>query len=121
MTVAGPNDSAVMVSHTAYVVALPAPGGGMTALNLATGTRRPVSPATPAWCEPLVFYKAQPEVSFGGVTSDTRFGQRALEPCQASGHSAAVPPAVPGFIGTVAGGFTVWSEPSAVVAAPTSP
>jgi hypothetical protein len=106
----------------AYAVALPAPSGGMTAVNLATGARRPVSPATPAWCQPLVTYHAQPEFSLGGgVTSDTHVGQSALEPCQASGHSAAVPPAVPGFVGAAAGGFTVWSEPSAVVAAPTSP
>jgi hypothetical protein len=106
----------------ADVAALPAPGGGMTAVNLATGARRPISPATPAWCESPVTYRAQPEFSVGGgVTSDIHAGQNAFEPCQASGHSAPVPPAVPGFVGAVADGFTVWSEPSAVVAAPTNP
>lgn len=62
----------------AHVVALPAPGGGMTAVNLATGTRRPVSPATSAWCKSPVTYQAQPHSLLSASTNSSP------RPCSAS-------------------------------------
>jgi hypothetical protein len=71
-----------------------------------------------------ITYKTQvgyqtPNSTHGGYV---RIGQEAIEPCEASGVSAAaIPRTVPGFVGTVIGGLTVWSESSKVAAAPTSP
>jgi outer membrane protein assembly factor BamB len=111
----------------AYVVVLPAPGGGTVALNLATGAHRPVPPGSSGpsgaagWCQSAIFYKAH--VGYQGSNGPReydRVGQAAVEPCQTAGASAATPQTVPGFVGTVVGGLTVWSESSEVAAAPTS-
>ncbi len=108
------------------VVALPAPGGGMIALNLVTGTHRPVpAGALPAgavsWCQSPVNYTTQVGWSYpNGPTQYVRIGQSALKPCLASGASAPIPKTVPGFVGTVVDGLSVWSGPSEVAAVPTS-
>jgi outer membrane protein assembly factor BamB len=106
-----------------HVVVLPAPGGGQVALDLATGAHRPGLPGSPGgvgWCEATITYTTQVGYqSSNGQLGYKRVGQEAIKPCQASGTSAATPQTVPGFVGTIVGGLTVWSEPSEVAAAPT--
>jgi hypothetical protein len=104
-----------------YVVALPAPGGGMVALDLTTGIPKPIARGTGAWCQSWTIYKTQ-VVGYRpakGKPVYDRVGQPAIQACQASGAPAATPRSVPGFVGAVTGGLTVWSEPAKVVAAPT--
>jgi len=108
-----------------YVVALPAPGGGMVALDLATGAHSPVPARAVAWCQPAVTYTAQ--VGWRDLNGQARYiraGQPALQPCRATGATVATPKTVPGFVGTFVGtvvnGLTAWSESSRVVAAPLS-
>jgi hypothetical protein len=107
-----------------HVVVLPAPGGGKVALDLATGAHKPVPPRSPGgvdWCGSTITYKTQVGYpSSNGKLTYKRVGQEAIKPCKASGASAAIPQTVPGFVGTVVGGLTVWSESSEVAAAPTS-
>jgi len=106
-----------------HVVVLPAPGGGKVALDLATGAHRPVPPrssAGVAWCGSTITYKTQVGYPSNGKLTYKRVGQQAIKSCKASGASAATPQTAPGFVGTVVGGLTVWSESSEVAAAPTS-
>ena len=105
----------------ANVVVLPAPGGGMVAVNLVTGAHKPDQIGAAAWCQAPIIYKTQVKYIYHtGSASYGRIGQEAIKPCKASGAPAVPPPTVPGFVGTVVGGFTVWGESSEVVAAPTS-
>jgi outer membrane protein assembly factor BamB len=105
-----------------YVVALPSPGGGMVALNLATGARSPVAAGAVAWCQSTVGYKTQ--VGWRTLTTSAlqyvRVGQQAIKPCRASGAPVAVPKTVPAFVGAVVDGLAVWSGPHDVTAAPVS-
>jgi PQQ-like domain len=107
-----------------HVVVLPAPGGGKVALDLATGAHRPVAPRSSGgvgWCGSTITYRTQVGYpSSNGKLTYRRLGQAAIKPCKASGASAATPQTAPGFVGTVVGGLTVWSESSEVAAAPTS-
>lgn len=104
------------------MVALPAPAGGMVALNLATGTHSSVPAGAAGWCEAPVTYTTQvgyPSQNGNGSAGYERVGQEAIRPCQASGASIAAPATVPGFVGTDVDGLTAWSESSEVSAAPT--
>lgn len=105
-----------------HLVALPASGGGTVAVNLATGAHSPVPPGAVGWCRSLITYKTQVGYPIpNGQPDYERIGQEAIKPCQAAlGSSSATPQTVPGFVGTVVGGLTVWSESSRVAAAPTS-
>lgn len=103
-----------------YVVVLPARGGGRVALNLVTGAHSPVPAGAVGWCQSLITYKTPVGYpAANGQSAYLRVGQEAISPCRASGARAAAPRTVPGFVGTVAVGLTVWSESSEVVAAPT--
>ena len=113
-----------------HEVVLPAPGGGTVALDLASGAHSPVPPGSSGpsggagWCVSTITYKTQVGYQTPNSTPGdyVRIGQEAIGPCEASGVSAAaIPRTVPGFVGTVIGGLTVWSESSKVAAAPTSP
>ena len=103
-----------------YMVALPAPSGGTVALNLATGAHRPLLPGAVGWCQSVIIYKTQVGWDTNGKIQYARLGQQAIKPCRVSGTPVAIPQTVPGFVGTVVGGLTVWSESSEVAAAPTS-
>jgi len=105
-----------------YVAIVPAPGGSTAALNLTTGARSPVPAGAVAWCLSYAVFKTQVgyAASRNGPLSYERLTQEMIEPCHASGASVAVPRTVPGFVGTVVDGLTVWSESSEVAAAPTS-
>jgi outer membrane protein assembly factor BamB len=104
-----------------YVVALPSPGGGTVAVNLATGTRSPVAAGAVAWCQSIVTYKTQlGRPGLNGKTQYLRIGQQAIKPCRVSGAPVATPKTVPGFVGILVDGLTVWSGPDKVAAAPTS-
>lgn len=103
----------------ANVVVLPAPGGGMVALNLATGARSPAQAGTVTWCQAPVLFKTQVKYPVGAAGYE-RISQEMIKPCRASGASVAAPRAVAGFVGTVVDGLTVWGESSEVAAAPTS-
>jgi outer membrane protein assembly factor BamB len=105
-----------------YLVALPASGGGTVAVNLATGAHSLVPAGAVGWCRSLITYQTQVGYPIpNGPPDYERIGQEAIKPCQAaSGSSSATPQTVPGFVGAVVGGLTVWSESSKVAAAPTS-
>ena len=104
-----------------YVVALPSPSGATVALNLATGTLTLVRAGAVAWCQSLVTFKTQ--VGWPGLTGKIQYvhlGQQATQPCRVSGAPVAIPTTVPGFVGPVIDGLTVWSEQHKVAAAPAS-
>jgi hypothetical protein len=103
------------------VVALPATsGGGMVALNLATGKAAPVSPTAAGWCGSSVQYKTKvPYPKPGGGSLYERSAFSGYEPCDASGDSAAFPAKVPSFAGVTVDGLTVTSDSSEVAATPT--
>jgi hypothetical protein len=103
-----------------YVVALPGPGGSTVALNLATGAHRPVPAGAVAWCQAIAVYTTLVPYPTVRGADYKRISGGLTKPCQPSGAAAAVPKTVPGYAGTDVDGLTVWSEPSEVVAAPTS-
>lgn len=99
---------------------LPAPGSGTIALDLSTGTHSQVPSGAVAWCQSVISYTTQVAFPSGNGAPDyNRVGQEAIQPCQASGASAHTPPVVPGFVGSVMDGLTIWSESSQVTAVPT--
>lgn len=100
---------------------LPTRGGGSTLLNLITGAQSPVPNGTVAWCQSQISYTTQVAYPIGNGQLDyKRVGQEAIQPCRDSGTPAPTPDVVPGFVGTVEGGLTIWSESTGVVGAPTS-
>jgi hypothetical protein len=100
---------------------LPSPVGGEVVVNLATGAHSQVPASAVAWCQSVITYASQVAYQAGNRPPNyNRVGQEAIHPCDASGTSAAAPQTAPGFVGTVVGGLTVWSESSQVVAAPAS-
>lgn len=104
-----------------YVVALPSPRDGTVALNLASGTHSLVRAGAVTWCQSTVTYKTQVGwQDLNGKIQYLRVGQQAIKPCRVSGAPVAIPKTVPGFVGTVVDGLTVWSGPDKVTAAPTS-
>jgi outer membrane protein assembly factor BamB len=102
------------------VVAVPTPGGGMAALNLATGQHKLVSAASVGWCGVGPDYKTQVGYPNGhGGTAYTRSAFAGYQPCDALGDETAEPATVPSFVGTTVDGLTVTSNSSEVAAVPT--
>jgi outer membrane protein assembly factor BamB len=96
----------------AYTVVLTAPDGRFVALNLASGSTRPMPGAAIAWCRPLLTYNTD---------NQEYIGQYGISPCNDQQHAVPTPTRVPSFvsaIGASADDLVAWSEPSAVVAAP---
>jgi outer membrane protein assembly factor BamB len=100
-------------------VVLPAPNGGHTVVDLASGKRSAVEPGTTLWCQKETTYKLS--VSFTdelGNDHNTYQGANAIFPCDENGRALKAPTHVPTFVGPAVNGVVAWSEPGSVSAAP---
>jgi len=97
-------------------IAIRTAAGRLVALDLRTGSTRPISSSTHAWCERSIQYHLTNTGYFGG-RSGLYIGQDALYPCTPDGSRVALPTAVPalvGHIGAVTEAVTAWTDTNAV-------
>ncbi len=88
-------------------------------LDLGDGTRRAVAPGTVGWCMKPTEYEQHLGYEINGEEITDYTGENALFACTAAtGRRTAVPPQVPAFLGPRSGDLVVWSDTSAVLAAP---
>jgi hypothetical protein len=96
--------------------------GRLVALNLASGSRRPVSSPARGWCRTQITYRQSIGYEVPEGTVHRYFGQRALSPCDGrSFRRMAAPPRAPAFIGGIgarSGDLIARTDLTGVVAAP---
>ena len=106
-------------------IVVPNPRGRLRELDVATGARRAVAAATPAWCRRLATFRAPVADLLGDVSTDEFAGQPALVPCRAGdARRVPAPPVVPAFVAQLAAtaaGLVAWGDTTGLFARPVAP